>query len=439
MKIFFVTLGCKVNQYETQSMKESMLTRGFFSTTCLEDADVIVFNSCTVTATSDHKVKKLINQARRKNKKAIIVLTGCMTQAFPDIVDKLRDVDVILGNSNRSELYNSIKKFIDTQEKVVNIKQYSQRTTFDTPVVKHMDNRTRAFIKIEDGCNRFCSYCIIPYARGRVRSKSIENIISEAKYLAKSGHKEIVLVGINLSAYGSDTGLDLFDAIHAVASIDGIHRVRLGSLEPEKLDQNVIKKLASEKKLCPQFHLSLQSGCDTTLKRMNRHYTSSEYKTIVENLRNAFENASITTDIMIGFPGETEDEFKKSLNFAKEIAFAKMHVFAYSRRPGTQADKMQNQVPEDIKVKRSKEMCTLEKSLRQNFLESQIGKTEPVLFESFVKKEYYEGYTPNYIPVKVKSNYDLRNKIINVKIQTLGSDSNKIFLIGKGEYNDSIL
>lgn len=439
MKIFFITLGCKVNQYETQIMRESMVINGFSLATCVEEADVIVFNSCTVTATSDHKVKKLINRAKRQNKKAIIVLTGCMTQAFPEVADDLCDVDVVLGNSNRSELYQSIQDFINSGKRVINIKEYTPKSKFDTAVIKHLEKRTRAFIKIEDGCNRFCSYCIIPYARGRVRSKSIQDIILETENLAKFGHKEIVLVGINLSSYGTDTGNTLFDAIHAVSSVNGIQRVRLGSLEPEKLDTQIIKKLATEKKLCPQFHLSLQSGCDETLKRMNRHYSTRDYKEIVSNLRLYFKNSAITTDIMVGFPGETESEFEKSLQFAKEIEFAKMHVFAYSRRPGTKADKMPNQVPEEIKSKRSKKMCELEYNLRLNFLKSQIGKVEPVLFETSLENGFYEGYTLNYIPVQIQSSINICNSIINVKFESVVQTSKQIFLTGKGEKNDFVL
>lgn len=439
MKIFFITLGCKVNQYETQSMREAMIINGFSLATYVEEADVIVFNSCTVTATSDHKVKKLISRARRQNKKAVIVLTGCMTQAFPEVAYNLYDVDVVLGNSNRAELYDSIQNFINTGERVINIKEYTPKSKFDTAVIKHLEKRTRAFIKIEDGCNRFCSYCIIPYARGRVRSKSIEDIIYETESLAKSGHKEIVLVGINLSSYGTDIGTTLFDAISAVGSIDGIKRIRLGSLEPEKLDAQIIKKLATEKKLCPQFHLSLQSGCDETLKRMNRHYTTRDYKEIVNNLRLYFKNSAITTDIMVGFPGETESEFEESFKFAKEIEFAKMHVFAYSRRPGTKADKMSDQVPEEIKAKRSKKMCELEYNLRLSFLKSQIGKASPVLFEVSLKNEFYEGYTPNYIPVRVQSNINLCNSIVDVKFESVTQTSKQIFLIGKGEKNDFVL
>lgn len=441
MKTFFITLGCKVNQYETQLMKELLMQQGFSSAEDVGNADIIIFNSCTVTSTSDHKVIKMINKVKRENPSAIIVLTGCMTQAASqETIGKLVNADVILGNSNRTDLPGSIKKFLDTHEQVINIKKYDTNTKFETQsIIKEFSGRTRAFIKIEDGCNRFCSYCIIPYARGRVRSKSLQDVVCEANKLAKSSYKELVLVGINLSAYGMDLGLDLCDVIEKIAAIDGIERIRLGSLEPEKLSLPVIKRLSRQEKLCPQFHLSLQSGCDETLKRMNRHYSSDDYHHIVSNLRANFKNPSITTDIMVGFPGETDEEFCKSAEFVRKIGFAKMHVFSYSRRPGTKAAVMENQVSSQVKSQRSREMCRIELDMRKSFLESQIGRVEPVLIETKNKNRFFRGYTMNYTPVIIESTENLCNKIINVNLDSLKRHENELVLCGRGERYDLIL
>jgi len=289
--------------------------------------------------------------------------------------------------------------------------------------VENFSGRTRAYIRIEYDCNRFCSYCIIPYARGRVRSKELSELKSETQILGKNGYKEIVLTGINLSCYGSDIGLTLADAIECVCADENIERVRLGSLEPEQLTPDVISRLSKQKKLCPQFHLSLQSGCDETLKRMNRHYNSAEYREIVNNLRNAFENAAITTDIMVGFAGETEEEYEKNLNFAKEIKFSKAHVFAYSRRPGTRADKFPMQLTNKVKEERSRLMIEATEKTQREFTLSQIGKVESVLFEQEREEGVYFGYTMNYTPVLVKSDTDIHGKILKVKLNSIDGEN----------------
>lgn len=277
-------------------------------------------------------------------------------------------------------------------------------------------------MKIQDGCNRFCSYCIIPYSRGRVRSKPLEELTREARTLAASGYREIVLTGINLSCYGQDSGLGLWDAVEAVCGLPEVERVRLGSLEPEQMELPVLERLARQEKLCPQFHLSLQSGCDATLKRMNRHYTAAEYESIVNNIRGVFDNPSVTTDMMVGFAGETPEEFEGSLNFARKIGFAKVHVFAYSRRPGTAADRMPGQVPNKVKEERSRRLIEATNEARRRFLLTQAGRTEPVLFESKRLEDYYEGYTANYTPVHVQSPIPLFGKILPVKILEAGED-----------------
>ena len=416
MKVSTITLGCKVNQYETQAMLNQLLQGGFSACQTGEDADIILLNSCTVTSTSDHKVKQTLHKARREHPHAVIVLTGCMPQAFPELAEDLTDADIVLGNSNRSSLLPHILQYLSTRQRIIDIVPHQTKEKFESMSVENFYERTRAFIKIQDGCNRFCSYCIIPYARGRVRSKPLDDLIAEVTQLAEKGYKEIVLTGINLSAFGQDINLHLCDAVEAVCAINGIERVRLGSLEPEQLSEDVIIRLSKQQKLCPQFHLSLQSGCDETLKRMNRHYTTEEYRTIVQNLRNAFDNVAITTDIMVGFPGETEEEFMQSLEFAKEISFSKVHVFAYSQRPGTKACNAPNQITKKVKETRSKQMMHVTNQTKQAFLNQQCGTIQDVLVEREINTNLYEGYTANYTPVQFHSDKNLCGQLVAVHI-----------------------
>ncbi|MEE1126356.1 MAG: tRNA (N(6)-L-threonylcarbamoyladenosine(37)-C(2))-methylthiotransferase MtaB [Acutalibacteraceae bacterium] len=414
MRFYIFTLGCKVNQYESQIMHENLVNSGFDYTKEYNDADIIIINSCTVTSASDSKAVKLMHRIKRENPQAVLVLTGCLPQAFPED-ERFIEADIILGNKSRSILVSTIQQYLTNRVRIINISKHETGDDFESMSINNFTERTRAFVKIEDGCNRFCSYCIIPYARGRVRSKPLDELKNEIEVLSKRGFKEVVLVGINLSAYGQEFGMDLSDAIETACAVDGIKRVRLGSLEPERMDEATIARISKQPKLCPQFHLSLQSGCDATLKRMNRHYNTNEYYEIVENLRKAFDNCAITTDIMVGFPGETDEEFNESLEFAKKVAFAKVHTFAYSRRPGTVADRAENQVAESVKNIRSKQMIDLTTKTQEEFLQSQIGKTEPVLFER-EKNGYYEGHTMNYTQVIVKCDMDISNQILNVKI-----------------------
>lgn len=414
MRFYIFTLGCKVNQYESQIMHENLVNSGFDYTKEYNDADIIIINSCTVTSASDSKAVKLMHRIKRENPQAVLVLTGCLPQAFPED-ERFIEADIILGNKSRSILVSTIQQYLTNRVRIINISKHETGDDFESMSINNFTERTRAFVKIEDGCNRFCSYCIIPYARGRVRSKPLDELKNEIEVLSKRGFKEVVLVGINLSAYGQEFGMDLSDAIETACAVDGIERVRLGSLEPERMDEATIARISKQPKLCPQFHLSLQSGCDATLKRMNRHYNTNEYYEIVENLRKAFDNCAITTDIMVGFPGETDEEFNESLEFAKKVAFAKVHTFAYSRRPGTVADRAENQVAESVKNIRSKQMIDLTTKTQEEFLQSQIGKTEPVLFER-EKNGYYEGHTMNYTQVIVKCDMDISNQILNVKI-----------------------
>lgn len=417
MNFNIITLGCKVNQYESQAMREDMLKNGFLLSDDRDRADITIVNSCTVTSVSDAKNRKILNRVRRENPDGIVILTGCMPQAFPEESENFSNCDIVLGNAKRAELVPSIYKFLEEKQKFVHITEHiGKGEKYENLSVSSLGEHTRAFIKIEDGCNRFCSYCIIPYARGRVRSKSLEDLKAELIQVAANGYREVVLVGINLSAYGLDEDFDLADAVECACSVDGIDRVRLGSIEPERMDKEMIARLAAQPKFCPQFHLSLQSGCDNTLKAMNRHYNCSEYAEIVTKLRNAFENSSMTTDVMVGFAGETEEDFNASLKFVKSIGFAKVHIFPYSRRKGTVADKAPNQIDPQIKEQRAKIMEQVCDETRREFLKDQVGLCESVLVER-LRHGYLEGYTKNYTPVHINSeDTSLCGKIIDVKI-----------------------
>lgn len=416
MKAYIQTLGCKVNRYESQQMQEDLETHGIGEASCGEQADIYIVNSCSVTAEADRKTRQMIRRARRENPDAVICLTGCMPQATPSSADVLGDADIVLGNSNRRHLFEYIEQFIRTGQRIVCIQPHSLEYEQDEPV-KGLGERTRAYMKIEDGCNRFCSYCIIPYSRGRVRSRSPQSIAREADVLAQQ-YRELVLVGINLSAYGSDIGLSLNDAIKAVSARQGISRVRLGSLEPDLMSRELLESLAENDKFCPQFHLSLQSGCDATLRRMNRHYTAEQYRNLVEEIRGIWENPSITTDIMVGFPGETDEEFEQSLSFAREIGFAKAHCFVYSRRGGTAAARMANQIPRDVSSARASAMQEETARTAELFMRSQIGRSASVLLEREASPGIYEGRSENYTPVKVKTDKQ-RGDIVKAVVKSV--------------------
>lgn len=418
-----ITLGCKVNQYESQLISEILKNNGFTLSDNKDIADITIINTCTVTAVTDAKNRKIIHKVRRNNPDGILLLTGCMPQAFPDRTSDFNGCDIVIGNKHRSDIVKYINDFLTHRQQIVNIEAHDNiNAEYENLSVNNFYGHTRAFVKIEDGCNRFCSYCIIPYSRGRVRSKSPEVLREEIKRLSDNGYKEVVLVGINLSAYGQGEDFDLADAVDIVCEFDEIKRVRLGSFEPEMMYERLIKRFAKQKKFCPQFHLSLQSGCNATLKRMRRQYNTDEYMKIVEDLRANFNNSSITTDVMVGFAGETEEEFKESLEFVKKVGFSKTHVFPYSQRKGTKADEMENQIPKRIKDARAKTMTELTDSLRKDFLKTQIGRVEGVLIERLRHNEYYEGYTMNYTPVHLYSDKELTGEIVNVKIISSSDD-----------------
>lgn len=418
MNIHFKTLGCKVNQYETQAMSEGLIRLGHTADSSLP-ADAVIINSCTVTAESDRKTRQILHSVKRDNPGAVVVLTGCMVQAFPEKAKALTDADVIIGNRDIKKVIEAVNSFKNND--VFSVESHSKSDKYCTPSITDFSERTRAFMKIEDGCNRYCSYCIIPKARGFVRSRPLNDIKEEAKKLADNGYFEVVLVGINLSAYGQGENINLCDAVSAVAAVPGVKRVRLGSLEPDHITDEMLSRLRSEEKFCPQFHLSLQSGCDETLKRMNRHYDTAFYLDLVNRIRAAFPTAAITTDIMVGFAGETEDEFKKSVEFFKKVGFARAHIFTYSRRAGTVADGFPDQISKAEKQHRAAIMASAAEVSQRSFLLSQVDKVSPVLFET-AKNGAQWGYTPNYIRVCVNNRKSLTGQILPVLITSAESD-----------------
>lgn len=415
MKVTFYTLGCKVNQYETEAMREAFAAAGHTPVPNSAPFDAAVINSCTVTAESDRKTRQILHKVRRENPEAIIILTGCMVQAFSEEAKALTDADVVCGNTDVKKTVEYAERFLKDGERIFEVSEHKKTERFNTPVLSSFAERTRAYMKIEDGCDRYCTYCIIPTARGSVRSKPLAEIAAEAETLSRAGFSEIVLVGINLTSYGKGENIDICDAVAAAARPDGIKRVRLGSLEPDHISDSVLERLKAQKKFCPQFHLSLQSGCDETLKRMNRHYDTAFYRDLVSRIRAVFKDASVTTDVMVGFAGETDEEFSKSLAFVKEIGFAKTHVFAYSRRRGTVAYGLPAQITRAEKAERSRRMIETALACEEEFLKGLVGKTEYVLFET-AEKGFAEGYTPNYSRVRVKSDEPHTGEILPVKI-----------------------
>lgn len=416
MKYYIATFGCKVNQYESEMMGELLAQAGYTKTEHYIDCDICVVNSCTVTATADAKNRKFIHRVRRENPDCIIILCGCMPQAFSDLPDVFEECDIVMGNTARRDIVSALDEYLLIKQPIIRIESHDKGESFEPMQISAFNERTRACIKIQDGCNRFCTYCIIPYARGRVRSKPLEELKKEAAQLAENGFKEVVLVGINLSAYGQELDIGINDAVKAVCEIDGIERVRLGSIEPERMTVDILRELASEPKLCPHFHLSLQAGCDNTLKRMRRHYDTAEYERIVADIRRLFDNPSITTDVMVGFVGETDEDFNASVAFCDRIGFAKTHVFPYSRRKGTVADKMEGHLPEKLKHERADIMIAHTLSEQRAFMQSQVGLIQPVLFETLDKDGFFEGFTPNYTRVKVKNSSIVNGEIIDVHI-----------------------
>ena len=430
MKVYFETYGCKVNSYETESMTADFRNSGYEICDNPNEADIIIVNSCTVTASGDSKSLYAVRKHRKDNPSAVIVLTGCLPQASPKIADKILQADIVTGTKERGKVRELVEDFITQRERIINIVPYNKCDKFEKLPCGSFENRTRAFIKIQDGCNQFCSYCLIPYARGRCRSKPVEDIKAEVCEIAESGIREIVLVGINLMFYGREFGLRLVDAVETCCEITGVERVRLGSLEPEMISDEDLLRLSKLPQFCPQFHLSLQSGCDKTLKDMNRHYTSDEYYELVQKIRNIFPDCAITTDIMVGFPQETDEDFEISLEFVKKVGFSKIHVFQYSPRKGTAAAERKGQISKEVKHERAERMKALGDELLKNHLQKQVGKVVPVLFERENSPDFHQGHAPDYTLIKIfEKNFkkSLRRSVFCVKIE----ESDESCCIGK--------
>jgi len=430
LKVAFYTLGCKVNQYETEAMEELFERKGYEIVGEDEIADIYVINTCTVTNLSERKSRQFISRAKKKNRDALIAVVGCYPQVAPEEVAKIEGVDVIVGTTDRNKIVELCEKAIANKEKINVVRNIRTQKEFESINIKEVKSKTRAYIKIQDGCNQFCSYCIIPYARGPIRSRDLDDIIKEANNLADAGFKEIVLTGIHIASYGKDKrDISLIDVLEEVGKIDKIQRIRLSSIEPTLINREFMERVVKIGKVCDHFHLSLQSGSPTVLKRMNRKYTPQQYKEIVNIIRDFMPNAGITTDIIVGFPGETEEEFNETYNFVREIGFSRIHVFKYYPRRGTPAAKFENQVDGNVKNIRSDKLISLGEELMKEFHSKFIGSTLSVLFEEKSKKDkdYMEGYTTNYIRVKAKKDLQLFGEIVDVRIKEAKDD----YLIGE--------
>ena len=417
-RVAFYTLGCKVNQYETEAMLELFEKEGYEKAETEDYADVYVINTCTVTHMSDRKSRQYIRRMKKKNPDAIIAVVGCYSQVSPEEILSIDEVNLVMGTNDRKKIVEEVKK-IDASRKVSTVDDIMKVKAFEEIEINKTNGKTRAFLKIQDGCDRYCSYCIIPYARGRVRSRDLESIVKEVENLASNGYKEVVLTGIHVASYGKDikeTDIKLLDVIKQINNIEGIERIRLSSVEPILFTDEFVEAVSAMDKVCPHYHLSLQSGCDETLKRMKRRYTTEEYKTIVDRLRAAIPNVSITTDVIVGFPGETNEEFDKTYEFLKDIELTHMHIFKYSPRKGTPAATMENQVDPSTKHERSEKLLQLNEENFKKFGQKMLDKEFNVLFEQKVGDNKFEGLTENYVKVIVESDKDLSEQILKVKI-----------------------
>ena len=413
--VAFVTLGCKVNQYESNAMAQKFIDNNYEICDIEDNPDIIIVNTCTVTNIADRKSRQLLRKAKDENPNAVVVACGCYVQVAKDKVDSIEEIDISIGNSEKKDIVQIVENYINQNEMINEIIDVNKEKDFSEMGLVTFTEKTRATIKIQDGCNNFCTYCLIPYARGRVRSRNKENIIKEVEEIAKKGIQEIVITGIHIASYGLDFSEDykMIDLLEDLNKIDGIKRIRLGSLEPSLITDEFTKRLSKLDKICNHFHLSLQSGCDETLKRMNRKYTTSEFRQVVDRLRKAFKDVNLTTDIIVGFPGETEEEFEKTYKFLKEIKFYKMHIFKYSPREGTPASKMPNQVDGNIKEERSQKLIELSDKNQEEYNKFYFSKSQEVLFEE-QKDGVWTGYTSNYVKVSYQSDENLENKILKI-------------------------
>lgn len=417
MKVSFYTLGCKVNQNETGALQQLFYENGFEVVDGADAADVYVVNSCTVTSGGDKKSRQWLRRCKRENPGAVTVLTGCYPQAFPEEADGITEADIITGSNARHRLVANVQQFLKDGVRIIDIVPHAAGEAFEELPAENFMHHTRAFMKIEDGCNRRCAYCIIPKARGAVRSRAPESVLAELAALVQSGYKEVVLSGINLSCYGNDNGSSLAEIVERAAEVEGLERIRLGSVEPDLLSEETLVRLSKIDKLCCQFHLSLQSGCDATLKRMNRLYTAQEYAAVVRRMRELFDRPVFTTDVIVGFPGESEEEFAASKAFVEQLEFLKVHVFSYSRRPGTVAAEMDGQIDESVKAQRSKAMIAAADAVRAEIIRRDWeSTTEEVLLERPVSASAFTGYTKSYIPVVVSAPGHKQGEIVQVTL-----------------------
>lgn len=422
-KVALHNLGCKVNAYETAAMQEMLETAGYEIVPFKEGADIYIINTCTVTNIADRKSRQMLHRARKMNPQAVVVAAGCYVQAQEEQQETDSCIDIVIGNNKKQDLLSILQEYTQSQTASKAVIDIGGTKKYEDLHLSRTGEHTRAYIKVQDGCNQFCSYCIIPYARGRVRSRSKAEVLREVEQLAENGYQEVVLTGIHLSSYGvdfEDKAEDLLSLIQAVHGIEGIGRIRLGSLEPRIVTEEFARCISSLPKMCPHFHLSLQSGCDSTLKRMNRRYTSGEYYEKCVLLRKYFDNPALTTDVIVGFPGETEEEFQQSKEFIEKVNFYETHVFKYSKRQGTKAAAMEEQVPEQIKARRSEILLALGEERRQAYEKSFIGKEVEVLVEEEIKvggRTMQSGHTKEYIKIALDNDANLQNCIVKVQIE----------------------
>lgn len=424
--VAFLTLGCKVNSYETDAMEQLFLKSGYDIVDFNSKADVYIVNTCSVTNMADRKSRQMLHKAKKNNSKAVVVAVGCYVQAAPEEIIQDKAIDLIIGNNKKKDIVNIVEEHIS--KSIIDINDTKGNVEYEELKINKTQENTRAYIKIQDGCNQFCSYCIIPYVRGRIRSRQLDSIMQEVHSLADNGYKEVVLTGIHISSYGLDFEKEkingfkyeyLLEIIEEIAKVEGIQRIRLGSLEPRIITEEFVEKLSKIDKVCPHFHLSLQSGCDETLKRMNRKYTSEQFMNGCNILRKYYENPSLTTDVIVGFAGETDEEFDITYDFLSKVKFSQMHVFKYSIRKGTVAEKLPNQVSDDIKNKRSKMLIEMSEKNHCEYMNLFKNSKQLVLFEEKTlinDKEYYIGHNERYIKVALKSNRALENEIVSVNI-----------------------
>jgi len=428
--VAFHNLGCKVNAYEIDIMQQKFVENGFHVVPFGEKADVCVINTCTVTNIADRKSRQMLHKAKALNPDAIVIATGCYVQTDTENVEKDEAVDIAIGNNRKSQIIEILNEYLESHDKKMDVIDINHTGEYESMMLTDASDRTRAYIKIQDGCNQFCSYCLIPYARGRVRSREKDEIIKEIDALSKKGFKEFVLTGIHVSSYGITDPNDLSqnklaDLLEAIQELSDVERIRLSSLEPRVVTEEFASRISKLTKLCPHFHLSLQSGCDETLKRMNRHYTSEQFMAGVTILRKYFNDPAITTDVIVGFPGETEEEFEKSYSFCKAVGFYEMHIFKYSKRKGTVAEKLPNQVKDQDKDIRSDKMIALADDLSKSYRERHLGTIGDILIEetkTINGKKYAVGFTKEYIKVALPTNQGMENVILNGKLEKLITD-----------------